>query len=124
MAMERATADLSDKEDAVYLPNGTMTNQLGIRAHTEPGDAVLFDQNAHVYILEGGAPTPYSGVLPRLLPGTRGIFTATDVEIAVGSRHPFFPATIPVPARLLYVENTHNIGGGSVWPAATACLLR
>jgi threonine aldolase len=55
-ALERATAELLEKEDAVYMPTGTMTNQVAIRTHTEAGDAVLFDQNAHVYILEGGAP--------------------------------------------------------------------
>jgi threonine aldolase len=114
--LERVTAELLGKEEAVYMPTGTMTNQVGIRAHTEPGDAVLFDQNAHVYILEGGAPAAFSGVLPRLLPGVRGIFTAADVEAALGRPHPFFPATIPAPARLLCLENTHNIGGGSIWP--------
>lgn len=115
-SLERATADLLGKEDAVYMPTGTMTNQVGIRAHTEPGDAVLFDQNAHVYILEGGAPAAFSGVLPRLLPGVRGVFTPADVEAAVGTAHPFFPATIPAPVRLLCLENTHNIGGGAIWP--------
>lgn len=114
-ALERATADLLGKEDAVYMPTGTMTNQVGIRSHTGPGDAVLFDQNAHVYILEGGAPAAFSGVLPRLLPGVRGIFTPKDVDAAVGSAHPFFPATIPAPVTLLCLENTHNIGGGAIW---------
>jgi threonine aldolase len=115
-ALEQETADLLGKEDAVYMPTGTMTNQVGIRAHTEPGDAVLFDQNAHVYILEGGAPASISGVLPRLLPGVRGIFKPSDVEAALGSPHPFFPATISAPVKLLCLENTHNIGGGSIWP--------
>jgi threonine aldolase len=115
-ALERATAELLGKQDAVYMPTGTMTNQVGIRAHTEPGDAVLFDQNAHVYLLEGGAPSAYAGVLPRLLPGVRGIFTPADVEAALGRPHPFFPSTIVAPVRLLCVENTHNVGGGAVWP--------
>ncbi|MGX9143225.1 threonine aldolase family protein [Mesorhizobium sp. 128a] len=115
-ALEAATAELLGKEDAVYMPTGTMTNQVGIRAHTEPGDAVMFDQNAHVYILEGGAPSAFAGVLPRLLPGVRGVFTAADVAAALGEAHPFFPATIPAPVRLLCLENTHNIGGGSIWP--------
>jgi threonine aldolase len=93
-----------------------MTNQVAIRAHTEPGDAVLFDQNAHVYFLEGGAPASLSGVLPRLLPGVRGIFSPEDVAAALGMPHPFFPSTIAAPVKLLCVENTHNIGGGSIWP--------
>ena len=118
-ALERTVAELLGKEDAVYMPTGTMTNQVAIRAHTEPGDAVLFDQNAHVYILEGGAPAAFSGVLPRLLPGVRGIFTSADVDAAIGISHPFFPATIPAPVRLLCLENTHNIGGGSIWPLQT-----
>jgi len=112
--LEREVADLLGKEDAVYMVTGTMTNQVAIRAHTEPGDAVLFDQNAHVYILEGGAPAAYAGVLPRLLPGVRGIFNASDVEATIGVPHRFFPATIPAPVRLLCLENTHNIGGGKV----------
>lgn len=115
-ALEERTAQLLGKEDAVYMPTGTMTNQVGIRVHTEPGDAVLFEQSAHVYLLEGGAPSAYSGVLPRLLPGTRGVFSADAVHTAVGSPHPFFPSTIPAPVRLLCVENTHNNGGGTVWP--------
>ncbi len=115
-ALERTVADLLGKDDAVYMPTGTMTNQVAIRAHTQPGDAVLFDQNAHVYILEGGGPAAFSGVLPRLLPGVRGIFTAGDVDMAMGVSHPFFPATVAAPVRLLCLENTHNIGGGSIWP--------
>jgi threonine aldolase len=114
--LEREVAELLGKEDAVYMVTGTMTNQVAIRAHTEPGDAVLFDQNAHVYILEGGAPSAFSGVLPRLLPGVRGVFTPEDVANALGVSHRFFPSTIPAPVKLLCVENTHNIGGGKVWP--------
>jgi threonine aldolase len=115
-ALEERTAHVLGKEDAVYMPSGTMTNQVGIRVHTEPGDAVLFEQTAHVYLLEGGAPSAYAGVLPRLLPGTRGIFSPEAVHAAVGFPHPFFPATVPAPVRLLCVENTHNNGGGTVWP--------
>jgi threonine aldolase len=54
-ALKRITADLLGKEAAVYMPTAIMTNRLGIRSHIEPGDAVLFDQHAHVYLLEGSA---------------------------------------------------------------------
>lgn len=115
-ALERQVAELLGKEDACYMPTGTMTNQVAIRTHTQPGDAVLFDQSAHVYILEGGGVAAHSGALPRLLPGVRGIFTAADVDAAVGVSHPFFPSTVAAPIRVLALENTHNIGGGSIWP--------
>ena len=114
-ALERATADLLGKEDAVYMTSGTMTNQVGIRCHVEGSDSVLCDQNAHVYLMEGGALTAFSGVLPRLLPGVRGIFTAADVEAATAPLHPFFPPIFS-PVKLLCVENTNNVGGGSIWP--------
>lgn len=117
--LEEKTAEILGKEDAVYMPTGTMTNQVAIRAHTEPGDAVLFDQNAHVYLTEGGAPAALSGVLPRGLPGVRGIFSARDIDAAVGLTHPFRPTTLTPPVRLVCVENTHNGGGGSVWPLET-----
>lgn len=114
-ALEAETARLLGKEDAVYMPTGTLSNQVGIRVHTQHGDAVLLEHSAHVYLLEGGAPAAVSGVLPRLLAGDRGTFTAQQVEQAVGVRHRFFPTTVPAPITLLCVENTHNGAGGTVW---------
>ncbi|GGC87413.1 threonine aldolase [Chelatococcus reniformis] len=118
-ALEAATAELLGKDDAVYMPSGTMTNQVGIRTHTQPGDAALYDHQAHVYQLEGGASAAISGVLPRLLPGVRGIFSPADVESAFGRDHRFVPSAVAPPVRLLCLENTHNAGGGSVWPLDT-----
>lgn len=114
--LEAEVAALLGTEDAVYMPTGTMTNQVAIRAHTEPGDAVIFDQEAHVYLLEGGAPAAYAGVLPRLLPGRKGVFTPDDLRMAVGAPHRFSPTTLAAPVKLLCLENTHNRGGGKVWP--------
>jgi len=114
--LEAVTAALLGKEDAVYVPTGTMSNQIAVRTHTQHGDSVLFDQFTHVYLLEAGAANAISGIMPRLLPGVRGIFTAADVYAAIGKPHPFFPAAVNAPARLLCLENTHNLGGGSIWP--------
>ena len=94
-ALERRVAELLGKEDAVYMPSGTMTNQVAIRAHTEPGDEVLADARAHVAVLERGAPAALSGVTLRALPGKRGVFTAADVEAAIRRPHPFLPKTQP-----------------------------
>ena len=110
-ALEQRTAELLGKEAAVYMPSGTMTNQVAIRVHTESGDEVLMDANAHTYFYEGGGPAALSGVMCRLLPGVRGIFTADDVRAGLRPPDIHFPV-----AKLLCVENTHNRGGGSIWP--------
>jgi len=114
--LEAETAALLGKEDAVYLPTGTMSNQVAIRAHTEPGDAVIMEHQAHIYLLEGGAPFALSGVHPRLMPGVRGVFTAAEVQAAIPGTHPYFPVTWMAPAGLVCLENTHNLGGGKIWP--------
>ncbi len=114
--LEAMVAALLGKEEAVYMPSGTMTNQVAIRTHTQAGDAILVDQQAHVYRIEGGAPAAYSGVLPIGLPGVRGIFSVDDVRAAAGTRHHFMPSTVLPPVTLLCLENTHNGGGGKIWP--------
>ena len=111
IALEQRTADLLGKEAAVYMPSGTMTNQVAIRVHTESGDEALMDANAHTFFYEGGGPAALSGVMCRLLPGVRGIFTADDVRAALRPSDIHFPVT-----KLLCIENTHNRGGGSLWP--------
>ncbi len=115
-ALEHHVAEMLGKEDAIYMPTGTMTNQVALRTHTALGDAVLFDQISHVYLLEGGGPAALSGLLPRLLPAPKGLFQADDISTAIGVSHPFFPKTVSAPITLLCVENTHNIGGGKIWP--------
>ena len=110
-ALERRVAEILGKDAAVYMPSGTMTNQVAIRAHTEPGDEILIEASAHSYFLESGAPAALSGVSCRLLQGRRGLFTAADVRAALRPRNYHFP-----PTRLVCVENTHNRGGGTVWP--------
>ena len=108
--LERRTADLLGKEAAVFVPSGTMANQIALRAHTEPGDEILIDANSHIYYYEGGAPAALSGVLPRLFEGKRGIFAGDDVRNALRPVDQHFATT-----KLVCVENTHNRGGGSVW---------
>ncbi|MCX6885455.1 MAG: aminotransferase class I/II-fold pyridoxal phosphate-dependent enzyme [Verrucomicrobia bacterium] len=109
--LEARVAQLLGKEAAVFTPSGTMANQLALRAHTEPGDEILVDANAHIYYYETGGPAALAGVMCRCLPGVRGIFTAGDVEAALRPADQHFPTT-----KLVCVENTHNRGGGSIWP--------
>ena len=110
-ALEQHTADLLGKEAAVFVPSGTMANQLAIRVHTRPGDAMLLDANSHIYFYEAGAPAALAGVHSKLLDGRRGQFTAEQVEAAIPPRDDHFAQP-----SLVCLENTHNRGGGSVWP--------
>jgi threonine aldolase len=109
-ALESQTAELLGKEAALFVPSGTMANQLAIRSHTEPGDEILVEANAHIYYYEGGGPVALSGVMCRCINGQRGIFTGADVEAALRPADPHFPRT-----RLVCLENTHNRGGGKIW---------
>lgn len=115
-ALEARTAELLGKEDAVFVPTGSMSNQIALRTHTEPGDLVLLDHSAHIVRSEGGGGAALSGVTMRPLHGDHGIFTPDDVVEAISRPHPFNPPTIGPPATLLCLENTHNGGGGTVWP--------
>ncbi len=109
--LEERTAELLGKEAAVFVPSGTMGNQIAIRAHTEPGDEILVEANAHIYYYEAGAPAALSGVMCRCLPGDRGVFAAAALEAALRPPDQHFPRS-----RLVCLENTHNRGGGKVWP--------
>ena len=109
--LEERVAIILGKEAAVFVPSGTMANQIAVRAHTEPGDEILLDANAHIYYYEGGSPAALSGVMCRCLPGVRGVFTEADVQAALRPPNQHFP-----PTKLICLENTHNRGGGNIWP--------
>ncbi len=110
-ALERRTCEVLGKEAAVYMPSGTMTNQVAIRAHTEPGDEIVLDAQAHIYYYEAGATAALSGVMVRLIDGHRGIFTSEQLRAALRPANVHLPRT-----RLVCLENTHNRGGGAIWP--------
>lgn len=108
--LEQRTAAVLGKEAAMFVPSGTMANQVALRSHTEHGDEVIVESTAHIYYYEGGAPAALSGVMCRCITGRRGIFTGADVEAALRPPNHHF-----APTRLVCIENTHNRGGGSVW---------
>lgn len=111
LQLERRVANLFGKEAAVFVPSGTMANQISIRAHTEPGDEIICHKTSHIYQYEGGAPMALSGCSMMLLDGDRGMFTGRDVLAAIRPSDHHFPQ-----AKLVVVENTQNRGGGAVWP--------
>jgi threonine aldolase len=107
-------ADLLGKESAVYLPSGTMCNQIAARVHCRQGDEIILAASAHPIHAESGGPAALAGVMMRGLVGERGMFTADQVRAAIHS-----PSWRHAPrSRLLEVENTTNLGGGAVWPIA------
>jgi len=108
--LEAEAAALLGKAAAVFVPTGTMGNQIAVLCHTERGDELLLHEEAHIYYYEAGGPALLGGVSVRLLPGDRGRFTAAEVAAALRGPGAHFPRP-----RLLALENTHNRGGGSVW---------
>jgi threonine aldolase len=104
-------ASLLGKQAAMFLPSGTMCNQVAIATHCRPGDEVLAHEDAHIQSSEAGAPGAISGVMIRGLPGDRGIFTAETVREAIRPTSRYSP-----PQRLVEVEQTANRGGGTCWP--------
>lgn len=114
--LEARTAELLGKEAAVFVPTGSMSNQIAVRTHTEPGDLVVIHRHAHIVLNEGGAAAAIGGVTMCPLDSEDGTFSPDDVAEALGRPHPFNPTTLGSPPTLLCVENSHNAGGGTVWP--------
>src|SRR5919106_1585393 len=113
-ALCERVADLLGKEAGVYLPSGTMCNQIAARVHCRQGDEMILAATAHPFHAESGGPAALAGVMMRGLQGERGMFSARQVRAAINS-----PAFRHAPrSRLLEVENTTNFGGGAVWPIA------
>lgn len=110
-ALQRRAADLFGKEAALFCPTGTMTNQIGIRVHTQPGDEVVCDELAHIYLYEGGGIAANSGASVRLLKGSNGRFTAQQVRDNINGRNDSHLSW----TRVVAIENTVNKGGGCCW---------
>ncbi len=107
-------AGLLGKEAAVYLPSGTMCNEIAYRVHCRPGDEIILDRTAHGIIAEAGGPAALALAMLHPLDGERGQFTAEQVRNAIRSGSRYEPRS-----RLVSIEQTSNWGGGSVWPLQT-----
>ncbi|HLV70727.1 MAG TPA: GntG family PLP-dependent aldolase, partial [Xanthomarina sp.] len=110
-ALEERLAKMFGKPKALFFPTGTMANQTAIKLHTNPGDQVICDKDAHIYNYEGGGASFNSGVSCKLLQGHRGMFTAEQVTEAINPPD-FYHSPLTA---LVEVENTANRGGGSCW---------
>ncbi|MDP6856330.1 MAG: GntG family PLP-dependent aldolase [Candidatus Thalassarchaeaceae archaeon] len=110
-------AEMLGKESALFVPSGTMSNAIAIRAHTNPGDEIVTETTSHIYVYEGGGYAALSGCSVALVPGELGIMTPEDVSKAIrkgdGSLGHFPNGS------LVCVENTSNRGGGTCYPQET-----
>src|SRR5579884_1114966 len=104
-------AELLGKEAAVFLPSGTMCNEIAFAVLCRAGDEILMDRTAHPLNFEAGGPAALSGALIRPLDGRRGVFDAEQVVAAIRPASRYAPRS-----RVLSVEQITNLGGGAVWP--------
>lgn len=109
--LQDMVAELLGKEAALFLPSGTMCNQVAFAVHCRPGDEILLQELAHPLLYEVGGPSAMVGALLRPLPGRRGQFTADQVREAIRPPAYYMPRT-----RALSVEQTSNVTGGVCWP--------
>ena len=109
--LQERVAELLGKEASLFVPSGTMANQISIRTHTVPGDEVIIEADSHPVLSEVAAAAALSGVQFRTIHGRRGILTAEQVAEAV--RIPDIHRPV---SRLVCLENTHNFGGGTIYP--------
>src|SRR5947209_3024295 len=109
--LQERVAALLGKEAALYVPSGTMSNQICIKAHTQPGDELLCEATCHVYNYEAGGPAVLSGVTCRTIEGDYGVLDITQLEDKVRPVNDHLVRT-----RVVCLENTHNRGGGRVYP--------
>ena len=111
--VERCAA-LLGKEAALYLPSGTMCNEIALAVHCRPGEEVICDATSHIIGFEGGGPAALAGVMLNPIAGARGIYTAAQLREKIRADRPYAPRQ-----RLVEVEQTANLGGGAIWPLAT-----
>ncbi|MFC1484176.1 low-specificity L-threonine aldolase [Candidatus Neomarinimicrobiota bacterium] len=109
--LQDEVALLLGKESGLFVPSGTMSNQIAIKAHTQPGDEVICEAGAHILNFEAGGPAFHSQVQLRPLAGDLGVFTANQVLEAIRPKNVHVP-----PTRLITIENTHNNAGGTIFP--------
>ena len=112
IALEERAAAFLGQEEAVYVPTATMGNQIALRLLAEPGDEIVAEETSHVFRYELAGPAVHSGLAMKALPRADGLLVPQDIANAVNPRGDLHAA----PTTLLSLENTHNGGGGRVWP--------
>jgi threonine aldolase len=117
--LQEMAAAMLGKRFALFVPSGTMANQLAIRSHTQPGQEIIVESKSHVVRYEQGAAGALAGVQLHWVTGERGIMTAEQVEAAIRPNDMHSITTA-----LICIENTHNAGGGTIYPLSTIEKIR
>src|SRR3982751_733912 len=110
--LERRVAELLGQEESVYVPTATMANEIALRTLSEPGDELIAEENAHIFLSELGGPAVHAGLMTRPVRGRAGRFGPDEVQRMVRRGD----ETHVSPTRVVAIENTHNASGGRVWP--------
>ncbi len=110
--LQERAAELFEKDAALFVPTGSMGNQLCVKLHTKPGTEVVLEERSHIYNYEMGGAAVFSGVTVRSVRGVNGMLNRDLVAAALHSNAPYYVT----PTSLVALENTHNMAGGSVLP--------
>ncbi len=111
LKLQEKVAALLGKEKALYVSSGVMSNQLAIKSHTEPGDEIICEQDAHIFNYETAAPSLISSVQVKTIPGVKGVLRAEQLVTALRPKVYYMPRS-----RMICLENTHNRAGGTIYP--------
>lgn len=109
--LQKKCAELSGKQNSLFVTTGCLGNQLAIKGHTIQGDEVICESEAHIFHYETSAPSIISNVQLHTVPGIKGVMNLEDVKNAIRSKEYYFPNT-----KLICLENTHNRAGGTIQP--------
>ncbi|HSP88254.1 MAG TPA: GntG family PLP-dependent aldolase [Ignavibacteriaceae bacterium] len=110
--LEEYVADLFGKEAALFVSSGVMGNQICLNVHTNPGDEVICEKDAHIFNYESGSPAALSGIQLHPVEGNRGVITANQVEPLIRPSSAYYmPRT-----KVIALENTHNRASGAIYP--------
>ncbi|GAB1724865.1 MAG: aminotransferase class I/II-fold pyridoxal phosphate-dependent enzyme [Nitrospiraceae bacterium] len=117
--LQEVGAALVGKRAALFVPSGTLGNQLSLRAQAQPGHEVIVEGQSHIIRYEQGAAAALAGVQLHWVTGKQGLMTAEQVQAAIRPKDPY-----SIQSALICIENTHNAGGGRVYPLSTIHAIR
>lgn len=112
--LQTVVARMLGKEDGLFVPSGTMGNQLAIKTHTRPGNEIILEADSHIFKYECGSAGMLAGVITKCLSGERGILSASQIRQAINGDD-----IHAAPTGMIALENTHNRAGGTIYPLST-----